>query len=633
MKWFKRITVLLFITLAISAFLITTKEVRADDEPTITMTEGAAIRTANPAGLRFTASVSGNFGLETEYGIAFVRGEKSKAEMINRFEAGTTGNVILNPSAGEMSASVVNIPVEAFTNDITALAYAIDGGTKYYSSNVVTRNIYEIAKMTYDGGFSNDFIEDILGEYHEVTYHYNGPLIGYASLAEMEADFIADFNATTGKSLVNAGAIYNSAGTGFATFFNDPVMNAKWVWLVDGLEALRKQGYGNHSICTTAYAHAKAMAMEETLDDNIVFRQNIQGYFTRSRVATYSGLAAINFGLVEVREQMFSTMRESFVVRNNSSLLTNPSRTGYSFDGWFTNSTCTTPAVNVGESITDIYAKWSLEFYSVTYMDGENVLDLGSDYYDYLTTLNLPNYVKGGYSFDGWYDNPSFLGDPITSIPAFSSTGDKVFYAKTTKTSNEAVNVVLNTNGGLLPKEYANFNPLYTFNVTTYSNTGNASGIYLCSNAVVSNNSLRWQYKILLKYISAIDAYEIVATDAAKKSANATAEDAGVTWTHALASSSTDMTNQVFVGQIISLSVDEISLNMDSFEAYVERLSAYQESDELVLTLETALPTPYREGYTFLGWRNSQTGLLETSFPGYLVNPGDITYTAEWEAN
>ena len=29
----------------------------------------------------------------------------------------------------------------------------------------------------------------------------------------------------------------------------------------------------------------------------------------------------------------------------------------------------------------------------------------------------------------------------------------------------------------------------------------------------------------------------------------------------------------------------------------------------------------------------SVDGLVVTEFPGYIVNPGDITYTAQWEAN
>lgn len=632
MKFFKKSLLLLMALFAIGFLFINASNVKADGEAVITMTAGAAIRTREPAGLKFSAEISGDFGEGTIYGFAFVRGEKTRSEMISRFESDNTGNVEVSPVEGVISASVVNIPVEAFANDITALAYAIDGGINIYASTVVTRNIYEIAKAAYDGGLTNDFIEGILGEYHEVIYHYNGPLINYESLGEMEADFIADFNATTGRSLASASEFYSKAGTGPQTFFNNPEMNAKWIWLVDQLELLRQQGYGNHSICTTAYAHAKSMTLDATLNDNIPFRQNIQGYFTRTKTTNYSSAAAIDFTNFVVRDQMFTTMTKTVITRNNSSLIDGVTRFGYNFAGWYLDSACTSLAVDVGENITDLYAKWTLNDYDITYYDGSTLLNLSPSSYNMLSsTFDLPDYVKGGYVFNGWYDNPSFDGDSITQIE-IGSIGNKTFYAKTTQSENVAVNVILDPNGGLLPKEYVSDTPTRTISVTTYDNSGNAEGTYLCSTAVTSSNSLRWQYKILLQYNATIDAYLVVATDAAKKSANAVASDAGVTWTHALSNSSINISTYATVGQYIILSVDSLSIGMDAFSAYVHNATSFT-SFSSIYTLSTPLPVPYREGYTFTGWLNSQTGLVEDTFPGYLINPGDITYTGEWEAN
>ena len=47
------------------------------------------------------------------------------------------------------------------------------------------------------------------------------------------------------------------------------------------------------------------------------------------------------------------------------------------------------------------------------------------------TPLTLAPLTGGptGHTFDGWYDNASFSGSPVTGIPA-NSTGDKTFYAK-----------------------------------------------------------------------------------------------------------------------------------------------------------------------------------------------------------
>ena len=62
-------------------------------------------------------------------------------------------------------------------------------------------------------------------------------------------------------------------------------------------------------------------------------------------------------------------------------------------------------------------------------------------------TITLPAssvMSRVGYTFDGWYDNPSFSGDPITSIP-HNSSGDKSINAKWTK---EVYTITFVSNGG-----------------------------------------------------------------------------------------------------------------------------------------------------------------------------------------
>ena len=51
--------------------------------------------------------------------------------------------------------------------------------------------------------------------------------------------------------------------------------------------------------------------------------------------------------------------------------------------------------------------------------------------YDDDKAVTLANPTRTGYTFGGWYDNASFSGSPVTSIPVGSS-GDKTLYAKWT---------------------------------------------------------------------------------------------------------------------------------------------------------------------------------------------------------
>lgn len=87
-------------------------------------------------------------------------------------------------------------------------------------------------------------------------------------------------------------------------------------------------------------------------------------------------------------------------------ILPTPTRTGYTFTGWFTStnggnevSSSTTISSN-----TTIYAQWTINVYTLNYNpNGGNVtptsknLNYGSAY------GNLPTPTRSGYIFNGWY--------------------------------------------------------------------------------------------------------------------------------------------------------------------------------------------------------------------------------------
>lgn len=110
--------------------------------------------------------------------------------------------------------------------------------------------------------------------------------------------------------------------------------------------------------------------------------------------------------------------------------LPTPSRTGYTFLGWYDN------ADFEGEAVTTIpvdatgdkafYAKFAIE-YNITYHDGFS--GTTSDTYTSTVEKELGRITHDGYIFNGWYTDEELTSGPVTIIGA-EETGNKTFYAK-----------------------------------------------------------------------------------------------------------------------------------------------------------------------------------------------------------
>jgi uncharacterized protein (TIGR02145 family)/uncharacterized repeat protein (TIGR02543 family) len=146
----------------------------------------------------------------------------------------------------------------------------------------------------------------------------------------------------------------------------------------------------------------------------------------------------------------------------------NPSRTGYTFGGWYDNSGLNgTAKSGISSGATGdktFWAKWIPEDYTITYNlnGGTNNVSNPALYTITSATVTLAAASKPGYTFSGWYENSGLTGTAVTSIPA-GSTGDKVFYAKWTITN---YTITYNLNNGI---NNANNPPSYTVTSSTIS--------------------------------------------------------------------------------------------------------------------------------------------------------------------
>ena len=129
------------------------------------------------------------------------------------------------------------------------------------------------------------------------------------------------------------------------------------------------------------------------------------------------------------------TNPEAYTVESESFTLKNPERTGHTFKGWSgtgltgeNNQTVTVPRGSTGDR--SYTAHWMAVSYRITYSlnDGANPAS-APESYTYGKGATLPTPVRANFTFEGWYTNAGFTGDPVTAIgPA--EMGEKTFYAR-----------------------------------------------------------------------------------------------------------------------------------------------------------------------------------------------------------
>ena len=128
------------------------------------------------------------------------------------------------------------------------------------------------------------------------------------------------------------------------------------------------------------------------------------------------------------------TMPDSYNIESSTiTLPTAPTKTGFTFAGWYTNSTLTTaasstiPSGSTGEKY--FYAKWT---YKVTFnVNGgsevaEQTLKAG------VTPTEPEAPTKTGYTFDGWFTTSTFTASSEYTFSSASSSGNLTLYAKWT---------------------------------------------------------------------------------------------------------------------------------------------------------------------------------------------------------
>lgn len=119
-------------------------------------------------------------------------------------------------------------------------------------------------------------------------------------------------------------------------------------------------------------------------------------------------------------------------------------KAGYTFLGWYIGDKKVTK-IEPGHGNLELTARWKLIPYSITYHLNGGTNPAGAvASYTYEQTVALPRPTRENYTFDNWYKEADFSGEPVSEIPNHS-TGDKVFYARWTA---KEYTISFETNGG-----------------------------------------------------------------------------------------------------------------------------------------------------------------------------------------
>ncbi|MBO4734440.1 MAG: InlB B-repeat-containing protein, partial [Clostridia bacterium] len=133
-----------------------------------------------------------------------------------------------------------------------------------------------------------------------------------------------------------------------------------------------------------------------------------------------------------------------------------PTRTGYSFGGWFSDSGFKTKVTKITKGSTGnktFYAKWSAVTYKITYkLNGGKNAKNPSIFKVTSATITLKNPTRAGYKFGGWYTDSKFK-NKITKITKGTAKNITV-YANWSKNTYKITYKLNKGKNGKNPKTY-----------------------------------------------------------------------------------------------------------------------------------------------------------------------------------
>lgn len=322
------------------------------------------------------------------------------------------------------------------------------GGTKVTSSTVMgTTNVTVYAHWSTNS--------------YTLTYDANGGTAAFTSKTKSYGETYSAFPSTTRTGYTLTG--WYTAATGGTKVTSSTTMGASnttiyahWTANTYTLTFNANGGSVSQSTKTVTYGQAYGTLPTPTRDGYA-----FTGWYESSTKVTDSTITGVgNKVLYAHWSRITSTLTfdpNGGTVTTTSKTITSgviygtlptPTRTGYSFDGWYTaktGGTKVTSSTVAGSTDTTVYAHWSLKNYTVTFNANGGTVSTTSKTVQYGSTYGtLPTPTKTGYTFNGWYTSPSNSGTQVTSS-TLVGTSSVTVYAHWTASS---YTLTFNANGG-----------------------------------------------------------------------------------------------------------------------------------------------------------------------------------------
>lgn len=373
--------------------------INATEDPTITIDNGASIRTTGNQGIRFKATLS-SMPQGATRGFFLVNGSVSRDDLVtainNKNQTINDEKIIRKTIDGsdlEISVVIYNIGEEHYEQAITALAFIkLSNGTYVFSSNVTAKDIMTVAKKSYEKGTANDYVASIFhSKYVRTKYHLD---YGYETINDLRDELMHDFNEYNNNSAYTIETLKDDAKTeatrnAFSAFIGNSNYSKKWYSFFNYIANLREERYQEieefagdnydayiarnninyYTPCMQAivndYANASGLTGYESskrlwiLETAAFFARD--GYSYWSAVSFDWSQSIYDYVYDEILDKMNHVYEETTL--NNSLITYVPERDGYTFGGWYTanNNAYLEEKTNTDVNSEELHAAWVKE--------------------------------------------------------------------------------------------------------------------------------------------------------------------------------------------------------------------------------------------------------------------------------